>query len=152
MVTEYGMANTFEGCNPIFRVSDLSASIKYYTVKLGFKLNWGNEEAGFASVKRDKFDLFLCQGDQGNFGTWVWVGVSDAAALYEEYQKSGGKIRHPPTNYAWAYEMQVEDLDGNVLRFGSEPLDGEAHGEWLDMYGRRWGVAADGKPFLIEKD
>jgi hypothetical protein len=34
--------------------------------------------------------------------------------------------------------MQVEDLDGNVLRFGSEPRPGEPDGEWLDMHGRRW--------------
>jgi hypothetical protein len=25
-------------------------------------------------------------------------------------------------NRPWAYEMQVEDPDGHVLRFGSEPL------------------------------
>jgi hypothetical protein len=30
-------------------------------------------------------------------------------------------IRLKPTNFAWAYEMQVEDPDGRVLRFGSDP-------------------------------
>ncbi|HLH09140.1 MAG TPA: hypothetical protein VKW78_18020 [Terriglobales bacterium] len=54
----------------------------------------------------------------------MWVGVEDAGALFEEYRASEAKIRHPPTNYDWAYEMQVEDLDGNVLRMGSEPKDG----------------------------
>jgi hypothetical protein len=34
--------------------------------------------------------------------------------------------------------MQVEDLDGNVLRLGSDPRAGEPDGEWLDMHGRRW--------------
>jgi hypothetical protein len=29
--------------------------------------------------------------------------------------------------------MQVEDLDGNVLRLGSEPKSDQAVGEWLDM-------------------
>ena len=24
-------------------------------------------------------------------------------------------------NYSWAYEMRIEDPDGHVLRFGSEP-------------------------------
>lgn len=48
------------------------------------------------------------------------------------------KIRHPPTNYSWALEMQVEDLDGNILRLGSDPRAGEPDGEWLDMYGNRW--------------
>jgi hypothetical protein len=44
---------------------------------------------------------------------------------------------------AWALEMQVEDLDGNVLRIGSDPRPGEPDGEWLDMHGRRW---LNGKP------
>jgi hypothetical protein len=34
--------------------------------------------------------------------------------------------------------MQVEDLDGNVLRFGSDPIKGQPYGEWLDMNGRLW--------------
>src|SRR5262249_13882614 len=64
--------------------------------------------------------------------------VGDARALHAEYVERGARIRHPPTNYAWALEMQVEDLDGNVLRMGSEPDEGAAIGEWLDMRGDRW--------------
>jgi predicted lactoylglutathione lyase len=51
----------------------------------------------------------------------VWIGVEDVAMLYEEYKTSGAKIRRAPENYPWAYEMHVEDPDGHVLRFGSEP-------------------------------
>src|SRR5215471_18015549 len=126
----------FEGVNPILGVRDVNASIDYYVGKLGFKLDWRGPI--FASVSRGDCHIFLSQGDQGHFGTWVWVGVSDAAALHEEYRRRGAKIRHPPTDYFWAYEMQVEDLDGNVLRMGSEPLPDEPDGEWLDMEGRRW--------------
>jgi len=43
-----------------------------------------------------------------------------------------------PTNYPWAYEMQVEDLDGNVLRLGSDSRENEPTGEWMDMEGKRW--------------
>jgi len=32
-------------------------------------------------------------------------------------------IRSEPANLPWALEMQVEDPDGNVLRFGSDPED-----------------------------
>lgn len=52
---------------------------------------------------------------------WAWIGVDDAERLYQEYNTNGAKIRLPPTNYSWALEMQVEDLDGNVLRLGSDP-------------------------------
>lgn len=132
----------FEGGNPIFRVRSVAASTDYYVRALGFKLNWG--DASFASVSRGRFHLFLCEGDQGNTGSWAWIGVSDAGALFEEYRATGAKVRHPPTNYSWAYEMQVEDLDGNVLRLGSEPKTDRPFGEWLDMRGDAWVMSPNG--------
>jgi catechol 2,3-dioxygenase-like lactoylglutathione lyase family enzyme len=126
----------FEGANPILRVRDIDASVDYYVDKLGFHLNW--KYPYFADVARDRVSIFLSKGDQGHFGGWIWIGVQDCAALWKEYKRSGAKIRHPPTNYAWAYEMQVEDLDGNVLRMGSEPKESEPYGKWLDMEGKVW--------------
>jgi len=125
----------FGGVNPIFRVKDVSASIDHYVRALGFKLEW--QGPYFACVSRGRCSIFLSEGDQGHPGAWVWIGVEDADVLLREYQISGAKVRHAPTNYEWAYEMQVEDLDGNVLRLGSEPKK-EPVGEWLDMEGRRW--------------
>ena len=138
----------FEGVTPILPVADIAASIDYYTTKLGFRLDWQDAQSGFASVSRGKCHLFLCPGDQGHPGTWIWVSVADAEALLEEYRCTGAKIRHLPTNYPWAYEMQVEDLDGNVLRLGSDPKENEPRGAWLDMYGRHWPLpnAAGSKP------
>ena len=134
--SETSNAVNFEGVNPILRVQSLSASLDYYVQKLGFKIDW--QTPWFASVSRGRCHIFLSEGDQGNPGSWVWIGVEDAEALFNEYQLKGAKLRHPPTNYSWAYEMQVEDLDGNVLRLGSEPKDGQPFGEWLDMRGKRW--------------
>jgi hypothetical protein len=74
----------------------------------------------------------------------VWFGVSDAEALHAEYAGRGAKIRHPPANFAWAYEMQVEDLDGNVLRMGSEPREDRPAGDWLDMRGIAWRKTEEG--------
>jgi hypothetical protein len=34
--------------------------------------------------------------------------------------------------------MQVEDPDGNVLRFGSDNKKGEPYGPFMDMHGRSW--------------
>ena len=64
----------------------------------------------------------LSVGDQGNPPAWVWIGVGDTQALRDEYVAKGARIRMEPTNFPWALEMHVEDLDGNVLRMGSEPL------------------------------
>ena len=131
----------FEGGCPILRVRSLSESVAYYVNSLGFKIDWGypGEKASFfASVSRGGFHVFLSEGDQGNPGAWVWIGVEDVDALLHEYRASGAKIRHPPTNYPWACEMQVEDLDGNILRMGSDSKKNEPIGEWFDMYSARW--------------
>ncbi|MBV9677474.1 MAG: VOC family protein, partial [Acidobacteriaceae bacterium] len=136
---------------PVFPVRNLSASVNYYVGALGFKLDWQVETSGFASVSRDRCGIFLCEGDQGHFGTWVWIGVEDVEALWAEYQAKGARVRHPPTNYHWAFEMQVEDLDGNVLRMGSEPKSEQTCGEWLDMRGDRWLPTLDGEWVRAER-
>jgi predicted enzyme related to lactoylglutathione lyase len=129
-------ANTFGRATPIFCVASLPASIEHYVNALGFKVDW--DAGGFASVSRDRCCIFLCEDGQGHPGAWAWIGVSDADALAAEFRASGAVIRHPPTNYPWAYEMQVEDPDGNVLRFGSDPKKDEPFGPFLDMHGRLW--------------
>ena len=114
----------------------MHASARYYVDALGFKIDW--DGPGFTSVSRGRCHIFLCEEGQGHPGAWTWIGVSDAGSLAMEYCESGAKIRHPPTNYPWAYEMQVEDPDGNVLRFGSDPKKDEPFGSFLDMHGRLW--------------
>jgi hypothetical protein len=74
----------------------------------------------------------------------VWIDGVDVEKVYDEFRASGAMIRHQPTNYPWALEMQVEDPDGNVLRIGSDPKKDEATGEWLDMHGARWTPLPEG--------
>lgn len=112
----------FEGANPILCVADMERSVRYYEDVLGFEnAEWGGDE--FTLVTRDAAGIYLSLGDQGQPGTWVWVGVEDVARLYEEYRAKGAMFVHAPENYPWAYEMKVRDPDGHVLRFGSEPLE-----------------------------
>jgi uncharacterized glyoxalase superfamily protein PhnB len=143
----------FGGVTPVLRVASVVASIDYYTRALGFHVNFKfpNESAPFfASVSRGRCDLFLSEGDQGNPGSWVWIDGVEVEKVYEELLSSGAKIRNPPTNYEWALEMQVEDLDGNVLRIGSDPKKNEPIGDWLDMHGVRWRKLPDGSHQRIE--
>ena len=110
-----------ECIEPILRVENMAASVRFYVEVLGFEnATWGTED--FTHVACDGGGLYLCRGSQGNPGSWVWIGVDDVEKLHQEYKARGAKIRLPPTNYSWALEMQVEDPDGNVLRFGSDPL------------------------------
>ena len=140
----------FEGVSPILRVKNLSASIDYYVLKLGFKIDW--QDPIFASVSRGRCHIFLSEGDQGNPGSWVWIGIENADALFNEYRAKGAKVRHPPTNYSWAYEMQVEDLDGNILRLGSDQKPDQPVGEWLDMRGDRWAMSSSGEWTRLAKN
>jgi predicted enzyme related to lactoylglutathione lyase len=94
----------FEGATPILRVQNLAASIDHYVNVLGFKVDW-NYHGNIGSVSRDRCGIFLSEGDQGNPGTWVWIGVEDVETLVEEYRAKGAKVRQPPTNFEWAYEM-----------------------------------------------
>jgi predicted lactoylglutathione lyase len=119
-----------EGSTPILRVRDMSASLRYYVDMLGFQnAAWGTDD--FTCVTREnRAAIYLCRGDQGQPGTWVWIGADDVDSLYEEYRASGAKIRHGPQNYPWAYEMKVEDPDGHVLRFGSESRSDKPFEDW----------------------
>jgi len=110
----------FECSTPILRVEDMPRALRFYVNTLGFKnVHWGTDD--FTCVSRDRASIYLCRGDQGRGGAWVWMGVEDVEKLYEELKGRGVTIRKAPTNFPWALEMQVEDPDGNVIRFGSEP-------------------------------
>src|SRR4030095_11708817 len=142
-------ATAFEGVTPILSVQSLPASLDYYVKVLGFKVDW-NEPGIMACVSRDRCSLMLCEGDQGNPGSWVWIGVGDVETLLAEYRAKGAKVRHPPPNYPWACEMQIEDPDGHVLRLGSEPKKDQPFGEWCDMHGNRWVLSTDGRWTRVE--
>lgn len=120
MNTSRPISVRFEGAQPILRVENMETSLRFYVDQLGFtSAPWGNKN--FTSVNRDSAGIYLCCGDQGRGGAWVWVGVQDAEKLHEEFKARGVPIRMPPTNYSWAIEFHAQDPDGNVLRFGSEP-------------------------------
>ena len=113
----------FEHANPILSVANMARSLRYYVDVLGFSdAEWGGED--FTCVTRDGASIYLSEGDQGQSGTWVWIGVEDVDLLHEEYRETGAVILQPPKNLPWACEMKVGDPDGHVLRFGSDPKEG----------------------------
>ncbi len=110
-----------ENIQPILNVKDINASLEFYVGILGFKnSDWGDDD--FTSVNLGNSCIYLCKNGQGNTGTWVWIGFDgDIFALHEDLKSKNAKIKMPPTNFPWALEMQVEDPDGHVLRFGTDP-------------------------------
>jgi hypothetical protein len=103
----------------------MSISLAFYVNVLGFiNAEWGNDN--FTRINRDNKGIYLSKGGQGTFGTWVWLGFDgDIFSLHQKLKSGGVKIKLPPTNFSWAYEMQVEDPDGHILRFGTDPNNKE---------------------------
>ncbi len=95
-------------------------------------MDWN--DSGMASVSRGRCSLILCEGHQGRPGAWVWIGVGDAEALHREFSAKGATIRLPPTNYPWALEFHLEDPDGHILRFGSDPQRDKPLLPWVAWY------------------
>ena len=114
-----------ENVTPILNVSDMNRSLAFYTDILGFeKAGWGDDS--FTSIIRDNMGIYLCKGGQGVSGTWIWIGFDgDIFSLHQQLKAKGVTIQLPPTNFSWAYELQVVDPDGHVLRFGTDPDDKE---------------------------
>lgn len=108
---------------PILPVRSLSESIRFYTETLGFQLDWGGEPGSMiCSVSRDGCCIMLTETSEPSPGVWVWVGLDDDS-LFQVFQDRGVKVRQPPQNHPWAYEMKFEDPDGNVLWMGTEPKE-----------------------------
>lgn len=118
-----------ENVTPILFVKDMASSLLFYVDILGFKkADWGDEH--FTSINRDNTGLYLCKGGQGVPGTWIWIGFDgDILSLYQQLRENGVKIKLPPTNFSWAYEMQIEDPDGHVLRFGTDPEENKPYAD-----------------------
>ncbi|HXH68140.1 MAG TPA: glyoxalase superfamily protein [Candidatus Limnocylindrales bacterium] len=117
--TEIGRTR-FEGSQPILRVEDMKRAVQFYVGRLGFaNASWGGNE--FTSVNRDQAGIYLCLKGQGLGQAWVWVGVEDVVKLRKEIVARGVTLLMEPKNFPWAKEIHVEDPDGNVIRFGSEP-------------------------------
>ena len=137
-----GGAVRMREATPILRVADYDASLGYYVDVLGFTI--GFSIGRFGCVTRGDASIMLCEGSQGNPGTWLYVDVSDTDALHDELRERGARIRNPPMNFPWgSRELHVLDPDGHVLRMGAKSRRGDPLGVWLDDDGVRWQAHED---------
>jgi catechol 2,3-dioxygenase-like lactoylglutathione lyase family enzyme len=113
---------------PLFRCTDMKASIHFYTRILDFEL-FGSVSADdwVAPLKNGDAALLLTrlEGDQ-KLGIAVNVLVGDVDGLFKKYTARGlnqsHRIESPvhlgPVNQTWgSREFYVTDPDGNTLRF-----------------------------------
>ncbi|GAB3811730.1 VOC family protein [Kribbella italica] len=101
--------------NPILNVSDLQASIKFYTEVLDFELlGTFGYPADFGIIRWDQHEIYLCVNGQGQPGTWLALFVSEPAALCDRLVANDAEVLMP---YAGdGGEFRVADPDGHVLR------------------------------------
>lgn len=102
------------------RVADLSASIEFYTMRLGFlhAFSWG-EPPTMAGVNLGDTQVFLEAGMPAPQGCSLYFVVGDADELYEFHRASGVPIIEAPSDRPWELrDYTVRDLDGYALTFG----------------------------------
>ncbi|MCG8591614.1 MAG: VOC family protein [Proteobacteria bacterium] len=114
-----------EDCAPALVVSDIEASLAYYERALGFEVAFRYGTPTFyAGVCRGNVSIHLqcaTQTERPPGASLVNVFVSSADAMYEELRTREARIRKAPATYPYGMrDFDVEDLDGNVLVFGSE--------------------------------
>ncbi len=97
---------------------DIARTVAFCEGRLGFTTLAQHDD--YVIFRRDGVGVhyWLCSDPYIAQNTSCYVYVSDARALYAEYQAQGiihpnGPLRHQP----WGLEFAVLDVDGNLYRF-----------------------------------
>jgi uncharacterized glyoxalase superfamily protein PhnB len=110
---------------PEVPVARLKPALDYYRDKLGFTVDWADEQLGLAGLSQGECRFFMASSVYrtalGNRGPIVlWLNLDNRAevqALHDRWAGSGAKIAHAPAAKPYKlFEFFAEDLDGNVLR------------------------------------
>lgn len=110
-----------ENTIPVLPVADLKRSIQFYTVVLGFSLDWGGADGDhICSVSRDGHGIMLSRQVGIAAPACVWIGL-ESDRLFAEFADKGVAVLQEPENHPWAYDMKIQDPDGNILWLGTEP-------------------------------
>jgi uncharacterized glyoxalase superfamily protein PhnB len=124
---------TFPPACPEIPVANLTAALVHYRNRLGFTVDWSDEDIGLAGLSRGEARLFMASEDYrsglGNAGPiLLWINLNsrdEVDALHAEWAAAGADIAAAPEARPYKlYEFIARDLDGNLLRvfydFGSE--------------------------------
>ncbi len=97
--------------------------MNYYVNVLGFE-NYV-ETPNLGIVQWDGHQIHLIKIEEAQPAHRVWIGVEDITILFDQYSQENAKFIQKPTNFSWAYQMIIEDQDGNRLIFCSTPKPDE---------------------------
>lgn len=120
-----------ENTIPVLAVRDVQESLRFYCQRLQFQRDWGGdgEMRDIASVSRDDHPIMLQRSEPSGSGC-VWLGVSNLSEIWRLVCSSDSvRVIQRPTNQPWGLEMKIQDPDGNILWFGTDPLPDVPLGE-----------------------
>ena len=119
------MKSGFPAAVPEIPVTDMTAALDYYRVKLGFDIDWGGAEGGIAGISKGDCRMFLTDADfRRHYGNAppvvIWLNLNnkeEVNELYEIWNTAGATIIAPPDSKPWKlHEFTASDLDGNLFR------------------------------------
>jgi uncharacterized glyoxalase superfamily protein PhnB len=120
------MNDDFPGAVPEIPVADVDQAAAYYRDRLGFTIQWGDEDGGgIGGIWKGGCRLFLTNAafrkGYGNPGPVViWLNLNsenEVEALHGDWSRLGARIVSPPESKPWKlHEFTASDLDGNFIR------------------------------------
>jgi len=113
------------GMSPQLVVTDTKRSIKFYTIKLGFALEF-NYEDFYAGVSKDGYTIHLKSGRptveerrnrRDNEHLDLVFSVDNIEALYKEISASAIEMIQPLRTMPYGKEFYIGDPDGYIIGF-----------------------------------
>jgi catechol 2,3-dioxygenase-like lactoylglutathione lyase family enzyme len=109
------------------RTTDLAASIRFYTVQLGFTLDFQYEDF-YAGVRSGPYLIHLKLVDEADGSIAIvdrgdhfhlYLQVADASAAAAELRRRGVQLHEDVHDTAWnTREFVIKDDQGHTLYFG----------------------------------
>lgn len=118
------MPTRFPRAVPEIPVANIDLAAEYY-LRLGFRLDWGNNEGGIAGISEGDCRLFLTntsfrQHTANTAPVVVWLNLESREQvdeLYLRWRDGGATLVSAPDDKPWHLrEFTAADLDGNQLR------------------------------------
>jgi len=115
------MKKEIENTVPVISVSNVKRSVDFYRNTLGFSIDWGDPNKDkICSVSRDGHAIMLSECTDIGTPSCVWIGL-ESDQLFSDCIVKGVSVLQKPENHPWAYDMKIQDIDGNILWLGTDP-------------------------------